>query len=151
MFFLPNGEPNLFESGHMSCSPPICVQNWQFWAVLRSTLCIKREIIQYIWPCCPLIRKCRLYFLWACYFAGIERNETQHIQRQYSPLSLTFNRDQRQFYKPGLPYNGKVRLLLLSFYETLHTRVNKNNSYSQLWHSIKSQRNKIDFLCFLYT
>nr|BAR45588.1 alpha-2-macroglobulin 2 [Hasarius adansoni] len=39
---------------------------------------------------------------------GIERNETQYVQRQYSPLSLSFNRDQKQFYKPGLPYNGKL-------------------------------------------
>jgi hypothetical protein len=39
---------------------------------------------------------------------GIQRNETQYIQRQYTPLTLSFNRDQRQFYKPGLPYNGKL-------------------------------------------
>lgn len=39
---------------------------------------------------------------------GVQRNETEYIQRQYTPLSLSFNRDQRQFYKPGLPYNGKL-------------------------------------------
>ncbi|XP_035207333.1 ovostatin-like isoform X2 [Stegodyphus dumicola] len=41
---------------------------------------------------------------------GVERNETKFIQRQYSPLNLNFNRDQRQYYKPGLPYNGKLQV-----------------------------------------
>lgn len=41
---------------------------------------------------------------------GVERNATEYLQRQYSPLNLNFNQDLRQFYKPGLPYNGKLRV-----------------------------------------
>nr|WBW70092.1 venom protein [Lampona murina] len=39
---------------------------------------------------------------------GVQRNKTEYVSRQYSPFSLNFNRDQKQFYKPGLPYNGKI-------------------------------------------
>lgn len=43
---------------------------------------------------------------------GVQRNETQYLQRQYSPLNLNFNTDQnnRQYYKPGLPYTGKLKV-----------------------------------------
>ncbi|GFS48629.1 murinoglobulin-1 [Nephila pilipes] len=43
---------------------------------------------------------------------GVQRNETQYLQRQYSPLYLDFNTDQnhRQYYKPGLPYTGRLRV-----------------------------------------
>lgn len=39
---------------------------------------------------------------------GVQRNETKFINREYSPLALSFNREQKQFFKPGLPYNGKL-------------------------------------------
>ncbi|GFR23611.1 murinoglobulin-1 [Trichonephila clavata] len=43
---------------------------------------------------------------------GVQRNETQYLQRQYSPLNLNFNTDQnhRQYYKPGLPYTGRLKV-----------------------------------------
>ncbi|GIY10891.1 murinoglobulin-1 [Caerostris darwini] len=39
---------------------------------------------------------------------GVQRNETQYLQRQYMPLNLNFQSDQRQYFKPGLPYTGKL-------------------------------------------
>ncbi|XP_042903027.1 murinoglobulin-1 isoform X2 [Parasteatoda tepidariorum] len=41
---------------------------------------------------------------------GVDRNETQYLQRQQSPLSISFSNAQRQFYKPGLPYNGEIKV-----------------------------------------
>lgn len=41
---------------------------------------------------------------------GVERNETKFIQRQYSPLNLNFNQEQKQYFKPGLPYNGELKV-----------------------------------------
>ncbi|KAG8180428.1 hypothetical protein JTE90_022775 [Oedothorax gibbosus] len=43
---------------------------------------------------------------------GIQINETQFLSRQYSPLTLNFNTDenQRQYFKPGLPYTGKLKV-----------------------------------------
>ncbi|GFS90052.1 alpha-1-inhibitor 3 [Nephila pilipes] len=43
---------------------------------------------------------------------GVERHETQYLSRDYSPLKLNFNSDadQRQYYKPGLPYTGKLKV-----------------------------------------
>ncbi|GIY49716.1 murinoglobulin-1 [Caerostris extrusa] len=38
----------------------------------------------------------------------VQRNETQYLQRQYMPLNLNFQSDQRQYFKPGLPYTGKL-------------------------------------------
>ncbi|XP_055930370.1 alpha-1-inhibitor 3-like isoform X3 [Argiope bruennichi] len=43
---------------------------------------------------------------------GVQKNATEYLQRQYSPLNLNFNTEQnyRQYYKPGLPYNGKLKV-----------------------------------------
>ncbi|GBO17198.1 Ovostatin, partial [Araneus ventricosus] len=42
----------------------------------------------------------------------VQRNATEYLQRQYLPLNLNFNTDQnyRQYYKPGLPYNGRLKV-----------------------------------------
>ncbi|CAL1263347.1 unnamed protein product [Larinioides sclopetarius] len=42
----------------------------------------------------------------------VQRNATEYLQRQYLPLNLNFNTDQnyRQYFKPGLPYNGRLKV-----------------------------------------
>ncbi|KAG8180425.1 hypothetical protein JTE90_022774 [Oedothorax gibbosus] len=41
---------------------------------------------------------------------GVEGNVTQYLSRTTNPLNLNFNADQqqRQYFKPGMPYNGKL-------------------------------------------
>ncbi|GFS90047.1 alpha-2-macroglobulin, partial [Nephila pilipes] len=43
---------------------------------------------------------------------GVERSKTQYLNREYSPLHLNFETDQNQrhYFKPGLPYNGKLKV-----------------------------------------
>ncbi|KAF8794903.1 Murinoglobulin-1 like protein [Argiope bruennichi] len=43
---------------------------------------------------------------------GTQINDTQYLSRSYSPLKLDFNtgENQGEFYKPGLPYNGKLKV-----------------------------------------
>ncbi|XP_042903031.1 alpha-2-macroglobulin isoform X2 [Parasteatoda tepidariorum] len=40
---------------------------------------------------------------------GVEKTDTQYLYRQTSPLSLSFI-DSLNYYKPGLPYNGKLKV-----------------------------------------
>ncbi|XP_055924186.1 alpha-2-macroglobulin-like [Argiope bruennichi] len=43
---------------------------------------------------------------------GVEVNKTEYLDRSYTPLNLDFNVDSNhgQYYKPGLPYNGKLKV-----------------------------------------
>ncbi|CAL1263351.1 unnamed protein product [Larinioides sclopetarius] len=43
---------------------------------------------------------------------GVQMNKTEYLSRSYSPLKLDFNtgENQGEFYKPGLPYNGKLKV-----------------------------------------
>ncbi|CAL1263350.1 unnamed protein product [Larinioides sclopetarius] len=43
---------------------------------------------------------------------GVEVNKTQYLSRSYTPLYLDFSVDGNhgQYYKPGLPYNGKLKV-----------------------------------------
>ncbi|KAF8794905.1 Murinoglobulin-1 like protein [Argiope bruennichi] len=43
---------------------------------------------------------------------GVEVNKTEYLDRSYTPLNLNFNVDSNhgQYYKPGLPYNGKLKV-----------------------------------------
>ncbi|GFT22478.1 ovostatin homolog, partial [Nephila pilipes] len=43
---------------------------------------------------------------------GVQINKTQYLQREHSPLNLDFNTDQNQrhYYKPGLPYTGRLKV-----------------------------------------
>ncbi|GBN43762.1 hypothetical protein AVEN_248243-1 [Araneus ventricosus] len=43
---------------------------------------------------------------------GVEVNKTEYLDRSYTPLYLDFSVDGNhgQYYKPGLPYNGKLKV-----------------------------------------
>ncbi|GIX86973.1 alpha-2-macroglobulin [Caerostris extrusa] len=43
---------------------------------------------------------------------GIQKVETKYLERSYSPLKLDFNTDENhgKYYKPGLPYKGKLKV-----------------------------------------
>ncbi|GFR28617.1 c3 and PZP-like alpha-2-macroglobulin domain-containing protein 8 [Trichonephila clavata] len=43
---------------------------------------------------------------------GVEKSTTQYLERTFSPLNLNFitDQNQRHYFKPGLPYNGKLKV-----------------------------------------
>ncbi|GBM68559.1 Ovostatin, partial [Araneus ventricosus] len=43
---------------------------------------------------------------------GVQVNATQYLSRSYSPLNMDFNvnSDHGKYYRPGLPYNGKLKV-----------------------------------------